>query len=94
MSAAAQSRKAPCPGTTILSAPSTSSGRPLRTTSLATLRSSAARVSAFALVIAGAALVPGPLRAAEAGARVESERPPRPAARADAHVAGAVEPVA
>jgi multidrug transporter EmrE-like cation transporter len=53
----------------------------------------AARVGAFVLVVAGAALVPGPLRAAEAGARVEHERESRPAAGAGARAAGAVEPV-
>jgi hypothetical protein len=50
----------------------------------------AAHVGAFLLVVAGAALVPGPLRASEAGARVQGERAPRPAARADARAAETV----
>jgi hypothetical protein len=44
----------------------------------------AARVCAFLLVVAGAALMPGPLRAAEAGAQEEREAARRPAARGHA----------
>jgi drug/metabolite transporter (DMT)-like permease len=39
------------------------------------------RVVAFMLVVAGAALMPGPLRAAEAGAREERKQEPRPGTR-------------
>ena len=45
------------------------------------------------LVVAGAALVPGPQRAAEAGAREERKPPSRPAARGQARAAGTVQRV-
>jgi hypothetical protein len=44
----------------------------------------ALRLSAFALVVAGAALMPGPTRAAEAGAEEEREEQAAPARRAGA----------
>ena len=43
------------------------------------------RIAAFLLVVAGAALMPGPVRAAEAGAEEEREEAPRPARPGTVH---------
>jgi len=50
-----------------------------------------ARVGAFLLVVVGAALMPGPLRAAEAGARKERIAAARPAARGRPRASGTVQ---